>query len=185
MDRPQGLRDPRRFLLLLRHDQPRHRGADPVVRFDEFNDHHFHYGYFLRSAAVLGGADPAWLATYRPFVELLVRDLAADYDDSATVGGVATQFAAYNYFDPYSGHANAAGGQQYANGINQESSSEAVNAWYGMLLWADLVADRSMKARAAFMYCSEADAARALLVPGGFAAFRREPRHQRHAREPL
>ncbi len=125
-----------------------------------FNDHHFHYGYFLRSAAVLGGADPAWLATYRPFVELLVRDLAADYDDSATVGGVATQFAAYNYFDPYSGHANAAGGQQYANGINQESSSEAVNAWYGMLLWADLVADRSMKARAAFMYCSETDAAR-------------------------
>lgn len=124
------------------------------------NDHHFHYGYFLRSAAVLAGADATWRDTYRPFVELLVRDLAADYNDSATVGGVATQFAAYNYFDPYSGHSNAAGVQQYANGINQESSSEAVNAWYGMLLWANVVSDPSMTARAAFMYCSEADAAR-------------------------
>lgn len=124
------------------------------------NDHHFHYGYFLRAAAVLGAADPTWRDTYRPFVELLVRDLAADYNDSATVAGVPTQFAAFNYFDPYAGHGNAAGAQQYANGINQESSSEAVNAWYGMLLWADLVGDQSMKARAAFMYCSETDAAR-------------------------
>ncbi|MFO0873389.1 MAG: glycosyl hydrolase [Phycisphaerales bacterium] len=124
------------------------------------NDHHFHYGYFLRAAAVLAGADATWRDTYRPFVDLLARDLAADYDDQATVGGVSTQFAAFNYFDPYSGHGNAAGVQQYANGINQESSSEAVNAWYGMLLWANATANDAMKARAAFMYCSEADAAR-------------------------
>jgi len=124
------------------------------------NDHHFHYGYFIRAAAVLGGADPAWLATYRPFVELLIRDLAAGYDDTATVGGIETKFAAFNYFDPYSGHANAAGAQQYANGINQESSSEGVNAWYGILLWGTLVNDADMAARGAFMYCSETDAAR-------------------------
>lgn len=124
------------------------------------NDHHFHYGYFLRASAVLASYDSAWRDTYRPFVELLVRDLAADYGDSAVVDGVQTQFAAYNYFDPYAGHANAAGAQQYANGINQESSSEAVNAWYGMLLWAGTVGDAPMRARAAFMYCSEADCAR-------------------------
>lgn len=124
------------------------------------NDHHFHYGYFLRAAAVLASADSAWRDTYRPYVELLARDLAADYNDSATVGGVATSFAAYNYFDPYAGHSNAAGAQQYANGINQESSSEGVNAWYGMLLWAEAVNDPAMRARAAFMYCSENDCAR-------------------------
>ncbi|MFO0963412.1 MAG: glycosyl hydrolase [Phycisphaerales bacterium] len=124
------------------------------------NDHHFHYGYFLRASAVLASYDSAWRDTYRPFVELLVRDLAADYGDSAVVDGVQTSFAAYNYFDPYAGHANAAGAQQYANGINQESSSEAVNAWYGMLLWAGVVGDAEMRSRAAFMYCSEADCAR-------------------------
>lgn len=124
------------------------------------NDHHFHYGYFIRAAAVLGSHDASWLATYRPYVELLIRDIAADYGDSATVDGIATQFAAYNYFDPYSGHSNAAGVQQYANGINQESSSEAVNAWYGTLLWGALVGDADLTARAAFMYCSETDAAR-------------------------
>ena len=124
------------------------------------NDHHFHYGYFLRASAVLAGQDSAWRDTYKPFVELLVRDLAADYNDSATVGGVPTAFAAYNYFDPYAGHSNAAGVQQYANGINQESSSEAVNAWYGMLLWGTAVNDANIRARAAFMYCSEADSAR-------------------------
>lgn len=124
------------------------------------NDHHFHYGYFIRAAAVLAQQDPAWRDAFRPFVELLIRDLAADYNDSAVVGGVQTQFAAYNYFDPYAGHANAAGAQQYANGINQESSSEGVNAWYGMLLWANAVNDPAMKARAAFMYCSESDSAR-------------------------
>jgi hypothetical protein len=127
---------------------------------DYLNDHHFHYGYFLRAAAVLGAADPAWLAIYKDYVTLLARDIAADPGDSATVGGVATSFAPLNYFDPYSGHGNAAGVQQYANGINQESSSEAVNAWYGMLLWADLIQDSDMLARAAFMYCSETDAAR-------------------------
>ncbi len=124
------------------------------------NDHHFHYGYFLRAAAVLGAADSAWRDAYRPFVELLARDLAADYNDQATVGGIETKFAAYNYFDPYAGHSNAAGAQQYANGVNQESSSEGVNAWYGMLLWANVVGDSGMSARAAFMYCSENDCAR-------------------------
>lgn len=124
------------------------------------NDHHFHYGYFIRAAAVLGAADPAWTATYRPYVELLIRDLAAGPGDSAVVDGVTTTFAPLNYFDPYSGHSNAAGAQQYANGINQESSSEAVNAWYGMMLWANLVSDNAMLARAAFLYCSETDAAR-------------------------
>ncbi|MBL9147517.1 MAG: hypothetical protein JNM94_02370 [Phycisphaerae bacterium] len=124
------------------------------------NDHHFHYGYFLRAAGVLASVDPAWRDTYKDFVNLLARDLAADYNDSQTVGGVPTSFAAFNYFDPYAGHGNAAGGQQYSAGINQESSSEAVNAWYGLLLWATEIQDTNMAARAAFMYCSETDTAR-------------------------
>ena len=43
------------------------------------NDHHFHYGYFLRAAAEVGRSDPAWLAPdrYGPFVDLLARDIAS------------------------------------------------------------------------------------------------------------
>ena len=32
-----------------------------------FNDHHFHYGYFLRAAAMIGRADGEWLQAHLPW----------------------------------------------------------------------------------------------------------------------
>ena len=38
-----------------------------------FNDHHFHYGYFLQAAAMIGRYDPDWVKAYLP----LFRSIAA------------------------------------------------------------------------------------------------------------
>ena len=44
-------------------------------------------------------------------------------------------FPQYRNFDPYSGHSWASGTSPFADGNNQESTSEAVNAWNGVALW--------------------------------------------------
>jgi endoglucanase Acf2 len=129
-----------------------------VVRL--LNDMHFHYGYFIRAAAVYGKFNPDFVTQYGGMVEHLIRNLAADYTDQPNGGGDTAIYPPYRFFDPYIGSSSAAGGQQYSSGINQESWSEAVNAWYGMLLWAYLTNNSAMLNRAAYMYASETDCAR-------------------------
>lgn len=142
------------------------------------NDHHFHWGYFIRASATLVNAlsnnlcaakqGDTFGSDYGPMVEHLIRDLAADYGDPL--------YPAYRYFDPYMGHSSASGAGQYADGNNQESSSEAINAWYALILWAKYAAGittpgslanttigqyaQALLPRAVYMYASETDAAR-------------------------
>jgi endoglucanase Acf2 len=114
------------------------------------NDHHFHYGYFLRAAAELGRRDPSWLApnSYGPFVDLLVRDIASPrHDDPA--------FPFLRVFDPYAGHSWASGDAVSADGNNQESSSEAMAAWTALVLLGELRGDRELRDVGAFLYASE------------------------------
>ena len=114
----------------------------------ELNDHHFHYGYFLRAAGVLGRRDPAWLARWRPMVDLLVRDIAS--------GDRADPLFPYlRCFDPYAGHSWASGHGRFGDGNNQESSSESINAWYGLLLLAEATGDTRLRDRAAWLLATE------------------------------
>jgi endoglucanase Acf2 len=118
------------------------------------NDHHFHYGYFLRAAAELGRADPAWIgpAAYGPFLDLLARDVAsARRNDPA--------FPFLRHFDPYAGHSWAAGDGVAGDGNNQESSSEALAAWAGLVLLGELRGDRTLRDTGAYLYASELAAA--------------------------
>jgi endoglucanase Acf2 len=114
------------------------------------NDHHFHYGYFLRAAAELGRRDPAWLGAdaYGPFVDLLVRDIASwRRDDPA--------FPFLRHFDPYAGHSWAAGDGVAGDGNNQESSSEALAAWTALVLLGEIRGDRALRDAGIFLYASE------------------------------
>eukprot|EP00667_Euglena_gracilis_P004439 EG_transcript_4461 len=104
--------------------------GDPGYDFGNsvFNDHHFHYGYFIYSAAVVARFNHKWAKQYNQKVLALVRDIA----------NPSTQdpyFSPFRHFDWYVGHSWALGIVADANGRNQESSSEAVNAWYGMYLY--------------------------------------------------
>jgi endo-1,3(4)-beta-glucanase len=93
-----------------------------------YNDHNFHYGYVIYAAAVIAKFDGAWLTTYQTTINDLVRDIA---NPSAT----DTWFTPMRCFDWYEGHSWAAGTFEFGDNRNQESTSEAVNAWYGLHLW--------------------------------------------------
>ena len=41
-----------------------------------YNDHHFHYGYHIYTAAVLAKADPAWGAQWEDAVLHMISDVA-------------------------------------------------------------------------------------------------------------
>ncbi len=94
----------------------------------QYTDHHFHYGYFLYAAAVIGKFDSTWLAAHKSYFDLLARDIANPSTDDP-------YFPQYRYFDWFEGHAFANGLVPGAVGRNQESTSEGVNAWYGLTLW--------------------------------------------------
>ena len=116
----------------------------------ELNDHHFHYGYFIRAAAEVARHDPAWAADERwgGMLRLLIRDIASgDRRDRL--------FPFLRCFDPYAGHSWASGHARFGDGNNQESSSEAMNAWCGMILLGEAIGDTALRDRGIFLYTTE------------------------------
>lgn len=117
---------------------------DPRVEFGNvlYNDHHFHYGYWVYAAAIVASLDPAWYRnnTNRAWVESLVRDFANPTSDS--------YFPFSRMFDWYHGHSWASGFDPSPNGKNQESSSEDVFALYGVKLLGQVTGNAAMESRA-------------------------------------
>jgi endo-1,3(4)-beta-glucanase len=120
---------------------------------DEFNDHHFHYGYFLFAAGVAAQDDPKLAARLKPVMTLVAADIAS--------GSGSSYFPQRRVFDAYSGHSWASGYSPFADGNNQESSSEAVAAWNGLAAWAAAADDDALEREARWMLSAEANSARA------------------------
>merc|ERR1719153_2009029 len=93
-----------------------------------YNDHHFHYGYHIYTAAVLAKADPAWGAKWEDAVLHMISDVAEPSRESEWYTFPRTK-------DWYDGHAWASGIFKFGDGKNQESTSESVNGWYSIYLW--------------------------------------------------
>ncbi|BDV31129.1 hypothetical protein Microterr_17890 [Microbacterium terricola] len=129
-------------------------GREPSFGSEEGNDHHFHYGHFLLAAAALAEHRPSAAAALAPVIDLLAADIATGADDP--------DLPALRVFDPYRGHSWASGPAPFADGNNQESSSEAVAAWNGLALWAQVRSDDALAATAEWMLSAEAEAARTL-----------------------
>jgi len=126
-------------------------GLTPSFGSDEYNDHHFHYGYFLYAAGVFGAEDKALATKWRPVVDLLAADIAGS--------GAEPVLPDRRVFDAYAGHSWASGTSPFADGNNQESTSEAVNAWVGLKLWADATANAPLRGQATWMLAGEQDSA--------------------------
>jgi endoglucanase Acf2 len=113
----------------------------------QFNDNHFHYGYFAVATALLGSIDPAWAAKYQGMATLVTKEYAnGDRDDA--------RFPHLRTFGVWEGHSNA-GGVSSAGGNNQESSSEAVQSEAGLFLLGTVLHDTSMQATGAMEYVNE------------------------------
>ncbi len=116
----------------------------------ELNDHHFHYGYFLRAAAEVVRRDPDWgsEARWGGMARLLVRDIANPLRDDG-------EFPFLRSFDVYAGHSWASGHARFGDGNNQESSSEAMNAWCGLILWGEATGDRALRDLGIYLFTTE------------------------------
>jgi endoglucanase Acf2 len=81
-------------------------------------------------------------------VGLLIRDIAsANRED--------TLFPFLRNFDPYAGHSWASGHAKFGDGNNHESSSEAMNAWCGLVLWGEATGDIKTRDLGIFLYTTE------------------------------
>ncbi|KAL7547375.1 hypothetical protein ACHAWF_015267 [Thalassiosira exigua] len=101
-----------------------------------YNDHHFHYGYTLYAAAILGRKRPEFIAQYGPFVDALFYDVAHSSTNLMSNSGNGIFFPTARHKSWFDGHSFASGLFPFANGKSQESSSEAVNCYYGAYLWS-------------------------------------------------
>lgn len=106
-----------------------------------YNDHHFHYGYHVLAAAIIGHLDPTWLPANKDWVNTLVRDFANPFPGDP-------YFPTNRMFDWYHGHSFAHGLFESADGRDQESSSEDVMASYAVKMWGLVSGDANMAARA-------------------------------------
>ncbi|KAL3624152.1 hypothetical protein CASFOL_032968 [Castilleja foliolosa] len=96
--------------------------------FGIFNDHHFHLGYFIYGISVLANLDPEWGRKYEPQAYAMVDD----YTNLRI--GRDSHYAKLRMFDFWKLHSWAAGLNEFENGRNQESTSEALNAYYSTTL---------------------------------------------------
>jgi endoglucanase Acf2 len=120
----------------------------------ELNDHHYQYAYWIRAAVEIARHDPSWIKpeNWGGMVQILV-------DDIATYARDDERFPFLRNFDLYAGHSWATGIQQWPDGANSESSSEAIAAWAAVLLWGELTKDRRLRNFGAFLYATEIAAA--------------------------
>lgn len=109
-------------------------GADYGIGW--YNDHHFHWGYFIYAAGAfihlaeqlqMSSEFSDFIAKLVPCMHDLIKDIANPKADES--------FPDHRFMDWYLGHTLASGLFPFGDGKNQESTSEAVNAWYGIYLF--------------------------------------------------
>lgn len=126
---------------------------NPEFGNENLNDHHFHYGYYIRTGAVLTSFDLSFLPKITDKVNAMVHDIATYQRD-------ATDYPFLRNFDVYEGHSWADGFGNTPDGNNQESSSEAVNAWYSLYLWSKITNDMNLQKYSLYLYNTEIESAK-------------------------
>ena len=116
------------------------------------NDHHFHYGYWINAAAQVALRDPVWAEQnhWGGMVNLIAADIATAQRGRA-------DFPFIRNFDAYEGHSWASGDADFIDGNNQESSSEAVNAWAGLILWGEATHNIALRDLGIWLYTTETE----------------------------
>lgn len=117
---------------------------------DGMTDHHFHYGYFIQASAQVALRDPSFIQKYGNIVEELIGDIAT-YEENTP----ESRYPFLRYFSTYEGHSWASGHANFADGNNQESSSEAINAWAALILWGQATQNQEMTDLGVYLYQTE------------------------------
>ncbi|CCI40275.1 unnamed protein product [Albugo candida] len=106
-----------------------------------YNDHHYHYGYWIYTAAVINYLYPTYnrLPELNRMIKLLIRDVA-------TPNAADPYFPKYRNFDWFRGHSFSHGVTPLMDGKDQESTSEEINFAYAMYLYGGSIGDLRMEA---------------------------------------
>lgn len=114
----------------------------------KYNDHIFQYGYFLHAIALIVKYDPSFYDLYKNQILSIARD----------VGNPSTNdpyFTVTRNKDWFQGHSWASGLWNFADDVNIESSSEAVNGYYGLQLLGKSIGDKNMEEIGGIMLATE------------------------------
>ncbi|KAG0126659.1 glycoside hydrolase [Tuber indicum] len=121
-----------------------------------YNDHHFHYSYFIQAGAIVAWLDTqvdinagidnkdSWAAKNRDYINTFIRETANPSPED-------TKYILFRNFDWFHGHSWAAGLYEFGDGRNEESSSEDYNYAYGMRLWGAVINDKAIEGRGLLM----------------------------------
>ncbi|MDE6282732.1 MAG: discoidin domain-containing protein [Muribaculaceae bacterium] len=125
-------------------------GFDVSYDSDAFNDHHFHYGYFIFAGALLCLEDESFKAGYGQLLKMIAQDYA-NYDRTDS------RFPFLRTLDPWAGHSYAGGLGDHGNdnGNGQESSSEAMQGWGGVYMLGVALGDRELRDAGIFGWMTE------------------------------
>lgn len=110
-----------------------------------YNDHHFHYGYFVMTGAIIAKVEQAmtgqsqWLQQLRnkDWIECLIRD----YNNPSLNDPWFPQFRSFDWFN---GHSWAKGLFESGDGKDQESTSEDVMSIYAVKLWSEVTKNQNL-----------------------------------------
>ena len=114
-----------------------------------YQDHNFHYGYFVQAAAVIAYLDSVYLpsgniawvnlparnnGTMKDLINCLIRDVTnPSYNDPS--------FPPWRSVDWEEGHSRPMGIFPTGSGGNEESTAEDCNFYYGMMMWGKYIGD--------------------------------------------
>ncbi|KNG49854.1 glycoside hydrolase family 81 protein [Stemphylium lycopersici] len=123
--------------------------TDPTADFGNiyFNDHHFHYAYFIYTAAIIGYLSPEWLNQWdnKAWTNMLVKDFAeSDYN--------SRDYPFFRSFDWWHGHSWAKGLFESPDGKHMESTGEDAFSSYAVKMWGKVIGDANMEKRGKSTY---------------------------------
>ncbi|TYZ67486.1 hypothetical protein PybrP1_009932, partial [[Pythium] brassicae (nom. inval.)] len=120
-----------------------------------YNDHHYHYGYWIAASAMLKKLDPKW--SRMPELEEMVWSLLRDV---ANPSAEDPYFPKFRHFSWFLGHSFSHGVTPLADGKDQESTSEDINFLYGMMLWGQVTGKKAVEDLGSLMLRVDARAIR-------------------------
>ncbi|KAH7477038.1 hypothetical protein PRIC1_001052 [Phytophthora ramorum] len=105
-----------------------------------YNDHHYHYGYWVHMASVINFLHPTWkrIGELNNMTRLLLRDVASPSRDDP-------YFPKFRGFDWFRGHSYSHGLTTLGDGKDEESTSEDINFAYSMALFGQTTNHTRMK----------------------------------------
>ncbi|KAF5542389.1 glycosyl hydrolase family 81 [Fusarium napiforme] len=109
-----------------------------------YNDHNFHYGYYVYTAAIIAQFNPSWLRKNDGVNKIWVNNLIRDWSNPSAED---PYFPFFRSFDWFHGHSWARGVLEAPDGKDQESSAEDAFSTYAIKMWGKVINDANLEAR--------------------------------------